>query len=108
MSTEDFTLSNAEAKVKISIVQSDTTNVEDFVLTVKFTGPLPEFIMSTFEVSPITCSAQDEQWMMKLPEITTLDISPVKMVLEEEGSFNHYFILRENFLFLKDQAIIDF
>ena len=75
---------------------------------IEFSAPLPEFNMTAFKVSPITCSAQDEQWVMKLPAIITQDISPVVVKLEPIGSYAQDFEMIQNTVVLVNSAIDKF
>ena len=49
-----------------------------FDINVELKSVPPRFDLSNFEVAPLTCRREkDKTWSMKLPPVTTTDISPV-------------------------------
>ena len=80
--TDDFAYLGSKMLIKIGIEQEKFIGADSFTLDVTFNSIKPGFVLDDFAASPITCSRQDITWTMKLPPVTTKEISPVVVVIK--------------------------
>ena len=81
--TEDYALTRHKIIITISIVQANYAEAENYSIEVDFLAIPPEFDKSSFSAPALTCTEMDRDWAMKLPKITTLEISPVKVSMKQ-------------------------
>ena len=80
--TKDFRYLGSKIDVTIQIDQKNFTSPEDFLVKIEFQTAPPEFDMTGVKIQPLTCSERDRIWVMKLPNITTTEISPVTVEMK--------------------------
>ena len=107
INTEDYQLTNHKVKITVSIVQTYYAKAEDFILEVDFEAIPPEFDKSSFSAPALTCSEMDKDWAMKLPKITTLEISPVKASILQ-GPISSLFSMNSNIVTLSESGVEKF
>lgn len=68
--SSDYSLGSHTLRIYVSIVTPIITT-EPLIVDIIFTKPVPEFNLDGLNVTPLTCSEDDANWVLELPPLTT-------------------------------------